>query len=92
MLVHNDSIQMNEQLIEQLAVMSASEFMVEIEKLVETKQLTYMDAVIYFCETTGLEIESAASIIKSSIKLKAKIQQDAEQLNYLPKTRKLMYE
>ena len=83
---------MNIEMIERLAVMSAAEFMIEIEKLVKDKQLTYMEAVLHFCETTGLEIESAASIIKSSAKLKAKIQEDAEQLNYLPKTRKLFYE
>lgn len=83
---------MSDDIIQQLAVMSASDFMIEIEKLVVSKQMSYMDAVIYFCEQSGLEIESAASIIKSSVKLKAKIQEDAEQLNYLPKTRKLMYE
>lgn len=78
--------------IEQLAVLSAGDFMTEIEKLVISKQLTYMEAVLHFCEITGLEVESAASIIKSSAKLKAKIQEDAENLNYLPKTRKLIYE
>ena len=83
---------MSDDIIQQLAVMSAGDFMTEIEKLVISKQMTYMEAVVYFCEQTGLEIESAASIIKSSVKLKAKIQEDAEQLNYLPKTRKLMYE
>jgi len=83
---------MNLDAIEQLAVMSAGDFMIEIEKLVVSKKLTYMEAVLYFCETTGLEVESAASIIKSSAKMKAKIQEDAEQLNYLPKTRKLIDE
>ena len=83
---------MNLAAIEQLAVMSAGEFMIEIEKLVVSKKLTYMDAVLHFCEITGLEVETAASIIKSSAKMKAKIQEDAEQLNYLPKTRKLIDE
>lgn len=78
--------------IEQMAVLSAGDFMTEIEKIVASKKITYMDAVLHFCETTGLEVESAASIIKSSAKLKARIQEDAENLNYLPKTRKLIYE
>jgi len=75
-----------------LPTISTSDFIAEIDRIVTTKKVTYMEAVILFCEHTGVEIETAASIIKSSVKLKAKIQDDAEQLNFLPKTRKLIYE
>jgi hypothetical protein len=51
--------------------------------------MEYIDAVLHFCEVTGLEIESAASLIKSSAKMKASIQNEAEELNYLPKSAKL---
>lgn len=66
-----------------------TDFMVEIEKIVISKRVNYIDAVILFCEQNGIEIETAASLIKGSAKMKAKVQNDAEDLNYLPKTRKL---
>jgi hypothetical protein len=40
-------------------------------------------------DITALEIESAASLIKSSAKMKANIQNEAENLNYFPKSAKL---
>lgn len=66
-----------------------TEFMNEIDKLVVEKRISYLDAVILYCEINHIEIETAASLIKGSTKMKAKIQDDAEELNFLPKTRKL---
>lgn len=51
--------------------------------------MEYIDAVMYFCEKNGVDIETAASLIKSNAKLKASIQVEAENLNYLPKTKQL---
>lgn len=73
----------------EIFTLTASELIVKIENIVQEKKITYMDAVLLFCESTGIEIESVASIIKSSPKLKVRIQEDAEQLNYLPKTRRI---
>lgn len=70
-------------------IKTPTDFMVEIEKLVEEKRVDYIDAVVLFCERTGMEIETAAALIKGSAKMKAKVQNNAEELNYLPKTRKL---
>ena len=70
-------------------VKSVKDFQEEIDKLVKGKGMEYIDAVLHFCEVTGLEIESAASLIKSSAKMKANIQNEAEELNYLPKSAKL---
>jgi len=66
-----------------------AQFMKEIDALVLEKKMEYIDAVIYYCERNSIEIETAASLIKGSAKMKAKIQTEAEDLNYLPKTRKL---
>jgi len=63
--------------------------MVEIEALVKDKRVSYIDAVVLYCDINQIEIETAASIIKSSVKMKAKIQDDAEELNLLPRSRKL---
>lgn len=70
-------------------VKTVKDFQEEIDKLVKGKGMEYIDAVLHFCETTGMEIESAAALIKSSAKMKANIQNEAEDLNYLPKSAKL---
>lgn len=76
-------------MIQDLNFVSIVEFTKEIEKLVSEKKMEYIDAVMYFCEKNGVDIETAASLIKSNAKLKASIQVEAENLNYLPKTKQL---
>ena len=68
---------------------SPTKFMQEIEKLVAEKRMEYIDAVVMYCQQNDIEIETAASLIKGSAKMKAKIQNEAEENNYLPKSRKL---
>jgi hypothetical protein len=76
-------------MIQDLNFVSIVEFTKEIEKLVLEKKMEYIDAVMYFCDKNGVDIETAASLIKSNAKLKASIQVEAENLNYLPKTKQL---
>lgn len=76
-------------MIQDLNFVSIVEFTKEIEKLVVEKRMEYIDAVMYFCDKNGVDIETAASLIKSNAKLKASIQVEAENLNYLPKTKQL---
>lgn len=59
-------------------------FSINIEELVENKKVPYMDAILMHCEATGLEIEVAAKLISNA--LKSKIQLEAEDLNFLPKS------
>lgn len=61
----------------------------EIEAIVKEKKLEYIDAIVWYCQKKGLDIEVAGAVIKSSPKLKAKVQLEAEALNYLPKRAKL---
>jgi hypothetical protein len=75
--------------IEIEGIKTPTDFMIEIEKIVQDKRVNYIDAVILFCEQRGMEVETAAALIKGSAKMKSKVQNDAEELNYLPKTRKL---
>lgn len=75
--------------VEILTVRSPSQFLQEIDKLVDEKNMEYIEAVIYFCEQNDIEIETAAALIKGSAKMKAKVQAEAEHLNYLPKSGKL---
>jgi len=76
-------------MINDLSFVSIVEFTKEIENLVRLKNMDYIDAVIYFCQQKGLDVESAASLIRNNSKLKASIQLEAEKLNYLPKTTQL---
>jgi hypothetical protein len=76
-------------MINDLSFVSIVEFTKEIEHLVYHKDMQYIDAVIHFCEQKGLDVETAASLIKNNSKLKASIQLEAETLNYLPKTTQL---
>ena len=71
------------------SIKSPTQFMQEIDKLVDENKMEYIDAVIYFCTLNDIEIETAASLIKGSAKMKAKIQLEAEELNYLPKSSRL---
>jgi hypothetical protein len=70
-------------------IKSPTEFLLAIDKMSAEKCINHLDAVILYCEENNIEIETAASLIKGSSKLKAKIQDNAEELNFLPKSRKL---
>lgn len=70
-------------------MISSEHFYNEIEKLVKKHNLKYIDAVIYFCEKNEIEIETAASMIKSNFKIKCLVQNEGEELNFLPRTAKL---
>lgn len=59
-------------------------FSLTIETLVAKKNVPYMDAVLMYCEETGLEVELAAKLVSGA--LKSKIQLEAEELNFLPKS------
>jgi hypothetical protein len=59
-------------------------FSINVEMLVKKNNMAYMDAIIMHCEQTGLEVELAAKLVSSV--LKAKIQIEAEELHFLPKS------
>lgn len=67
----------------------AKVFYESIEALVWQFDIEYIDAVVMYCEKNGLEVESVASLITNNEALKAKVQIEAENLNYLPKSNRL---
>ena len=69
--------------------MTSDRFIKEIERLVNNYKLDYMDAVVHLCEKNNMEVEAAATIIRNNIRIKSKVQAEAEDLNYLPKTSRL---
>ena len=70
-----------------LQTQSSNEFYIKIQELVVQTKLSYMDAVLHYCDQNGMEPETAAQLVNS--KLKAQIREEAEELNFLPKTAKL---
>ena len=70
-----------------LQTQTAKEFFVKIQDIVTDTSMSYMDAVLFYCEKNGMEPETAGSLING--KLKQKIREEAEELNFLPKTARL---
>jgi hypothetical protein len=66
---------------------SKEEFSVTIERFAKQKRCSYMDAVILYAEENEIEVESAARMISQS--LKEKIEVEAQDLNFLPKSARL---
>ena len=64
-----------------------SEFSELINDLADSLGITRMDAIAHHCETTGLEIDVAATLISSA--LKSKIREEAQELNLIKKSSKL---
>jgi hypothetical protein len=64
-----------------------SEFSDLINELSVNQGMTRMEAIVYHCEQTGLEIDVAATLISSA--LKSKIREEAQEFNLLKKTAKL---
>ena len=62
-------------------------FQVAIEDLVTETSFNHLEAIIEYCDRTGMELELASSLVNKD--LKAKIQIDAQELNMLPKTARL---
>ena len=58
-----------------------------IEEIVKNKELSYMEAVLYYAEKSELEPEAMAKMLNQSIK--DKIEVEAQGLNMLKKTAKL---
>ena len=63
------------------------EFSDTILKLSEESRESIMDTIVGYCEKSGLEVDIASTLISSS--LKAKIREEAQELNLLKKTAKL---
>jgi hypothetical protein len=62
-----------------------AKFAQEIETLVHSEEsMSYIDAIIHFCEKNNLDVESVPKLISKP--LKEKIKYEAMELNFLKKT------
>jgi len=70
-----------------LAFTTSKTFTIAIENIAKEKNLTHMDAVLYYCEKEGIEPDSVGSLVSKG--LKEKIEANARELNFLPKRAQL---
>jgi len=67
---------------------SSEEYNAEIEEIVvERTSMSYLDAMLYHADEKGLESETVAGLV--NVKTKNKLREEAEILNFMPKTSKL---
>jgi hypothetical protein len=64
-----------------------SEFSMKVAEMAEESNLTIMDAIVGYCEQTGMEIDVASTLVSSA--LKSKLREEAQELNLLKKSAKL---
>ena len=62
-------------------MMDTKAFSMKIEKLVIEKKIPYMDAIVHYCDNSGMEIETAAKLINT--KIKQSIASEASDLNMM---------
>lgn len=62
---------------------NAAQFSLHIEKMANEKRLSYMDAVLHYCEENFIEPDEIKSLINKT--LKDKIEIDMREANLLPK-------
>jgi len=67
-----------------LKVKSTKEFCGEIERYAKDFKLSYIEAIVDYCEDNDLDVEAVSKMVSSN--MKEKIQYEAENLNMMPKT------
>jgi len=69
--------------------MNSKEFSLKIEEIVREKRISYMDAVIWYCENNDIDTGTVAPMINKSLKEKIKIEAQEKNMVKFPKTGKL---
>ena len=65
--------------------LSASKFSQIIEQLVKNNpEMNYIDAIVFYCEENGIEVDSVSKLVCKP--LKEKLKRDAIELNFLKRT------
>ena len=64
--------------------MTAAKFSQDVEKIAYENSMNYIDAIVHYCESNDIEIESVPKLISKP--LKEKLKYDAQKLNFMKKT------
>lgn len=66
---------------------NANEFSLHIESIAKSNTITYIDAILEYCEKNEIDPKEISSLINQN--LKEKLEMEYENLNYLPKKARL---
>ena len=66
-----------------LKIISPQDFTITIEHIKKSKNMTYMDAIQYYCEQNNIELETIGKLVQGA--LKSKVIEEADNLHFLPK-------
>ena len=70
--------------------MNSKEFSLIIEGVVKDKRpITYMDAILWYCEQNQIEVESVGRLISKALKEKIQVEASKANLIKIPETGKL---
>lgn len=75
---------------DELEFMTKTKFNKIVESVVASKNLSYMDAIIYSCEQYGIELEDSRKYVSNV--LKRRLEVEAMNLNFLEKVGSLPVE
>ncbi len=64
--------------------MTVARFSSEVEILVNSDSMSYIDAIIHYCDVNDIELETVPKLISKP--LKEKLKHEAQQLNFIKKT------
>jgi hypothetical protein len=67
-----------------LNIISKQSFALAIEKLVKTKEMSYVEAIIHYCDANGFDPVDISKLCVGS--LKEKLEAEAQRNNLLPKS------
>ena len=70
-----------------MTLKTSKSFTTAIENIAKEKQITHMEAVLWYCNKEGLVPDTVSSLISKG--LKEKIEANARDLNFLPKQAQL---
>ena len=74
-------------MVELLNMFTSERYNDEINGIVETTKMSYLDAIMYHADENSPESETVAGLI--NVKTKNKLREEAEALHFMPKTSKL---
>ena len=70
-----------------MALNTSKTFSLQIENIAKEKNISHMEAVLWYCKQEGIEPDTVGSLISKS--LKEKIEANARELNFLPRHARL---
>ena len=62
-------------------------FYFELDQMVRLNEVSYMNCIIHWAENNAMELETCGQFINKNLALRAKLQIEAEQLNFVEKSR-----